>query len=521
MADLIDPNIPDTSQIVSADSGWETPPALAGVNTAAAQQHYADNAPVVSTILAGQSPNASGADRIKAADALKAYSTPAPNSDFAGSHDTRWEKILGAQNLGDIITGFTGGSDIREIGRNGSGTPVVSVYNARGDLRRYEWANGERVSPEELQKLGPIASVRDISAERAAQYKAQGLSAPVIAAAQAKSWGDTINTAIVASKVADSLIDNANQQKQLAQSLVGSSVNPSTRALLAKVNVLTSSKSQQAQVARDTLNRFVSGTATTDDWNTAKEVLGGAAIGNFASYKQGDGLKVGNNKVTSTQQIDDLANKIAASNSSENSIQSNAANLANEAQILAAGGKLENLDAITQLIGLKRDSKFLTDQLDASGGIPGFIGAPNVNHATTDSFTLAGTNAEYTLAQAKAAKAFAESVRSAKAANGYSAPDIGKVEADFASSEIAKALRADRTKNVTDFLQTNKAAMEKLNAAPASSVIAQQLQGTAVAPPVLPQEKAPAIPGAKPPSATNTAKPSSNGRKSLDDIFRK
>ena len=126
----IDPNNPDTSQIVSADSGWETPPALAGVNNAAAQQHYADNAPVVSTILAGQSPNASGADRIKAADALKAYSTPAPNSDFAGSHDTRWEKVLGAQTLGDIITGFNGGSDIREIGRNGAGVPVTTVYNA-------------------------------------------------------------------------------------------------------------------------------------------------------------------------------------------------------------------------------------------------------------------------------------------------------------------------------------------------------------------------------------------------------
>lgn len=522
MADQIDPNIPDTSQIVSADSGWETPPALAGVNNAAAQTHYADNAPIVSTIVAGQSPNASGADRIKAADALKAYTGPKDNQDFSGSHDTRWEKVLSSGTIGDIITGFTGGSDVREIGRNGSGTPVVTVYNARGDVRRYEWANGERVSPEELQKLGPIASVRDISAERAAQYKAQGLSAPVIAAAQAKSWGDTLNTAGVASKVADSLIDNANQQKQLAQSLVGSSVNPATRTLLAKVNVLTSSKAQQSQVARDTLSKFVTGTATTDDWNTAKDILGGiGAMG--LNYKQGEGLKVGNNKVTSSQDINELANKIASSNSSENSIQSNATNLANEAQLLAAGGKIQNIDAITQLIGLKAQSKFLSDQLDASGGIPGFIGAPNVNHATTDSFTLAGTNAEYTLAQAKAAKAFAESVRSAKAANPHSAPDIGKVEADFASSEIAKALRADRTKSVTDFLQTNKATMEKLNAAPASSTIAQQLQGTAVAPPTLPPEQTSAVPGVKPPSAASTTKPAANSdkKKLFNEIFGK
>jgi len=522
MADLIDPNIPDTSQIVSADSGWETPPALAGANTTAAQQHYAENAPVVSTILAGQSPNASGADRIKAADALKAYSTPAPNSDFAGSHDTRWEKILGAQNLGDIITGFTGGSDIREIGRNGAGVPVTTVYNARGDLRRYEWGNGQQISPEELQKLGPIASVRDISAERAAQYKAQGLSAPVIAAAQAKSWGDTLNAASVASKVSDTLIDNANQQKELAQQLVGSSVNPATRTLLAKVNVLTSNKAQQTQVARDTLSKFVDGTATTDDWNTAKDTLGGlGAMG--LNYKQGEGLKVGNNKVTSAQNINELANKIASSNSSENTIQSNAANLANEAQLLAAGGKIQNIDAITRLIGLKAQSKLLSDQIEAAGGIPGFTGAPNVNHATTDSFTLAGTNAEYALAQAKAAKAFGQSVRDAQAANPYSAPNIGEVEANFAASPLAKQLRADRTKSVGDFLQRNKAAMESLNIAPAAPEIAQQLKGTPVAPPILPPEQTSSVPGAKPPSAASSAKPAVNSDKNklFNEIFGK
>ena len=409
MPTLIDPMTPDATQIVSDNSGWETPPALAGVNTTNAVQHYADNAPIASAIVAGQSPNATAQDRVKAAEALKAYSTPKDSKDFAGSNDTRWEKVLSAQNLGDIITGFTGGSDIREIGRNGAGIPVVTVYNARGDLRRYEWANGEKVSPEELQKLGPIASVRDISAERAAQYKAQGLAAPVVAAAQAASWGKTLNAASVAAKVSDALIDNGNEQKKLSQSLVGSSVNPATRTLLAKVNVLTASKAQQAQVARDTLSRFVNGTATTDDWNNAKDVLGGVDAMGIA-YKQGEGLKVGNNKVTSTQDINEIADKVAASNSAANSIQSNAANLANEAQLLAAGGKIENIDAITRLIGLKAQGKFLADQLDSAGGVPGFTSAPNVNHATTDSFTLAGTNAEYTLAQAKAAKAFAQTV---------------------------------------------------------------------------------------------------------------
>jgi hypothetical protein len=522
----IDPMTPDATQIVSDNSGWETPPALAGINTTNAVQHYQENAPVVSTILAGQSPNASGQDRIKAAEALKAYSTPKDSKDFAGSNDIRWEKVLSAQNLGDIITGFTGGSDVREIGRNGAGVPVVTVYNARGDLRRYEWANGEKVSPEELQKLGPVASVRDISAERAAQYKAQGLSAPAIAAAQAASWGKTLNAASVAAKVSDALIDNGNEQKNLAQSLVGASVNPATRTLLAKVNVLTASKAQQAQVARDTLSRFVNGTATTDDWNNAKDVLGGIdAMG--LNYKQGEGLKVGNNKVTSTQDINEIADKVAASNSAANSIQSNAANLANEAQLLAAGGKIENIDAITRLIGLKAQGKFLSDQLDAAGGVPGFTSAPNVNHATTDSFTLAGTNAEYTLAQAKAAKAFAQTVLERQKNSPYSAPNIGEVEAEFASGLTAKQLRSERTKNVTEFLVANKGAMEKLNAAPVAKEIVQQVNGTPVAPPVLPATVAGTPVGSKPPVASNSlpaqnrSVPASDKKKILTDIFGK
>jgi hypothetical protein len=516
-----DPTIQDASQIVSNNAGWETPPALAGINVENAQKHYVENAPAVQTILAGQSPNATGQDRVKAAEALKAYSTPAPNEDFAGSHDIRWEKVLGAQNLGDIITGLTGGSDIREIGRNGAGIPVTTVYNARGDLRRYEWGNGQKISPEELQQLGPIASVRDISAERAAQYKAQGLAAPVIAAAQAASWGKTLNAASVAAKVSDTLIDNANEQKNLSQSLVASSVNPATRALLAKVNTLTASKSQQAQVARDTLSKFISGTATTDDWNTAKDVLGG--IDSVVSYKQGEGLKVGNNKVTSTQDINELADKVAASNSAANSIQSNATNLANEAQILAAGGKIQNLDAITRLIGLKAQGKFLADQLDAAGGIPGFTSAPNVNHATTDSFTLAGTNAEYTLAQAKAAKAFAQTVLQQQKNAPYSAPNIGQVEAEFASSPTAKQLRSERTQNVVKFLDENKAAMEKLNAAPVAKEIVQQVNGAPVTPPALPAMPAGTPPGSKPPVSSTTKSETKTAAKSSpeDDLLRK
>lgn len=496
MPNPVDPTSQDASQIVSDNSGWDTPPALAGLNAEVARQHDVVNAPIISAIVAGQSPNATGDQRIKAADALKAYTGPNNNGDYAGSHDIRWDKVL----QGDLSTGFNGGADVREVGRNGAGVPVVTVYNARGDLRRYEWANGERISPEELQKLGPVASVRDISAERAAQYKAQGLSAPAIAAAQAASWGKTLNAASVASRVADSLINNGNEQAQLAQFLVGSSVNPATRTFLAKVNTLTASKSQQAQVARDTLSKFVSGTATTDDWNTAKDVLGG--IDSVVSYKQGEGLKVGNNKVTSTQDINELADKVAASNSSANSIQSNAANLANQAQLLAANGQIQNIDAITRLIGLKAQGKLLSDQLDAAGGVPGFTSAPNVNHATTDSFTLAGTNAQYTLAQAKAAKAFAQSVLDRQKNAPYSAPNIGEVEAEFASGLTAKQLRSERTKNVTEFLAANKGAMEKLNAAPVPKEIVQQVSGAPVAPPVLPTMPAGTPPGSKPPAAS-------------------
>ena len=518
----IDPTNQDASQIVSDNSGWETPPALAGLNAEVARKHDVENAPIISAIVAGQSPNATGEQRVKAANALKAYTGPNNNGDYAGSHDIRWDKVL----QGDLSTGFNGGADVREVGRNGAGIPVVTVYNARGDLRRYEWANGERISPEELQKLGPVASVRDISAERAAQYKAQGLAAPVVAAAQAASWGKTLNAASVAAKVSDALIDNGNEQKKLAQSLVGASVNPATRTFLAKVNVLTASKAQQAQVARDTLSRFVNGTATTDDWNNAKDVLGGVdAMG--LNYKQGEGLKVGNNKVTSSQDINEIADKVASSNSASNSIQSNATNLANEAQLLAAGGKIENIDAITRLIGLKAQGKFLADQLDSAGGVPGFTSAPNVNHATTDSFTLAGTNAEYTLAQAKAAKAFAQTVLDKQKNSPYSAPNIGEVEAEFASGLTAKQLRAERTKNVSDFLAANKAVMEKLNAAPVSKEIAQQVNGIPVAPPALPASVASAVPGAKAPtvasqsSPAKSTAPSSDKKKVLTDIFGK
>jgi hypothetical protein len=498
--------------------GWETPPALAAQNAVIDKEHNQEFQPKIATIYKAANPNATPQDHVAAADALKAFSGPKNNEDFAGSHDIRWEDVFSAPNIGAAITAFTGGSDRREIGRNGDGTPVVTVYNARGDVRRYEWANGQRVTPDELKALGPVTSVRDISAERAAEYRARGLSAMDVAAAQSKSWTNKLVAAEELTKIAPSAVDVNNQIKRLSKDLLPYSTNPATRTIMARIGTLTANKEQQASIARQQLNRFANGEAENDEFSNYNRENGGV-MGTF-TYQKGKGLSTENGKKVTSENINELSSRIAATNSSAEKIQSNAQNLANWAQMIATQNKLPIVDKIQELIGLKTQASLMDKKIEALGGIPGFKGSPNLEHNVTDSFSLAYTNAEYGAAQAAAAQAYADSVLQAKQALGFKTPPMGSLEAQFANSPLATELRKQRTKGVENFQTESAPILQQLSNQAAYPEVVKEIKGTMVVPPKLPKmEEQSAIPGAKPPAAKVAAEPKQDTKKILDSIF--
>lgn len=471
-------NNPD---VQSANSDWNIPAALKAVNDLSEKEHYELHKEPITAIRDSFSPNANPDTKLKAAEYLKAYTGPKNNEDYAGSHEFRLDEALGSQNLGDLVKAFTGGSDRREIGRNGEGIPVVTVYNGRGDVRRYEWANGERISPEELAKLGPVSSVRDISAERAAAYKAKGLSATAIQTAMANDWSNVLKKSSVAASTADSLIDAGSQIKELAGRLVPYSVNPETRAFLARVNTLTNDRNQQRSLAKDTVNKIATGQVESKEANNTLSKIQG--INGPLVFTKNQGILNSKGEKASNEEINDVVNKLAEQNSTTDKITSNAQNLMNEAQLLASQKKIENIDDITRLIGLKRQAAELSNKLKEVGGIPGAVTAPNVDHNVTDSFSLAYTNGEYTEAEGKLAKAYAEHVRKALATLGNRAPDIGSVEAEFATGTMARGLRANRTLNIERFLKEHASELENLNKQQIPKEIVNQVNGTPVAPP--------------------------------------
>lgn len=496
--------------------GWETPAPLQVENKNTELKHFEEYAPKAVAAVQAMSPNATPQQKLEGANALKAFSGPKDNQDFAGSHDIRWDVVFEPTGgIAGIIRGLNGGSDVREIGRNGEGTPVVTVYNGRGEVRRYESLAGERITPEQLKELGPITSVRDISAERAATFRARGLSAEQVAAAQSKAWQRDLNAADLFSREAGTAFDINNQIKSLSQELVPYSTNPATRTILARIGTLTANKEQQASIARERLNRFSRGEAENDEFNDSKREYGGI-MGTF-SYQKGKGLTTANGKKLTEDEVNSLANRIAASNTTAEKIQSNAQNLANFAQLLATENKLPVIDKIQQLVGLKAQAALIEKKFEDAGGVPGFKGSPNVAHNVTDSFSLAYANAEYGSSQAAAAKAYAELVLKKKAELGFKTPDMGVLASEFSYSDLAKDLRRQRTKNVEAFRSEIGPILDQLSRDPAYKQVAEQVAGVAVKPPTLAEESK-ETPKTKP---AKQSKPKSPYADALNSLFPK
>jgi hypothetical protein len=488
------------------DLGWNTPAPLQVANQEADIKHLQEYAPKALAATKAMDPNATPQEKMAGADALKAFTGPKNNEDFAGSHDIRWDVVFEPTGgIAGIIRGLNGGADVREIGRSGDGTPVVTVYNGRGDVRRYEWQNGQRVTPEELKALGPVTSVRDISAERAAAYRARGLSAEQIAAAQSKAWQRDLQSADTFARDSDSAIDVNNRIKSLSKELVPYSANPATRTIMSRIGTLTSNKEQQASIARQKLDRFANGEAENDEFNDSKKEYGGI-MGTF-NYQKGKGLTTANGTKVSSETINELSNRIAATNTSADKIQSNAQNLANYAQMIATENKLPIIDKIQELIGLKAQAALIEKKFEEAGGVPGFKGSPNVAHNVTDSFSLAYANAEYGASQAQAAKAYADLIRQKQQQLGFKTPDIGVIPSEFANSDLAKTLRQQRTSNVDAFRSEVGPILDKLSKEPAYKDIVAQIGGGAVKPPTLPaMPKETEIPGASAPKKKSKEK---------------
>ena len=486
------------------DLGWSTPVAMQERNVVDQAKHIEDNAPKALAIMQAAKPDATPEQRVAGADAFKAYSGPGNNQDFAGSHDIRWEKVFGAPNIGAAITGLTGGSDVREHGRNGSGIPVVTVYNSRGDLRRYEWQDGTRISPEELKQLGPVASIRDVSAERHAVYKAQGVNAATVMQVQAKDWASNLATAKVGLTEGDAGIEINDRIKNIAKQLklAGKDVGPADRAFMAQVNSVTANRSQQISYLRDALHSLQKGTGNKDMFDNLVGQFNG--LNSQIQFTQNKKLTVGQNKEATEQDINEIADKFGSTNASSAQVTAKLENLMNAAQS-GKLGELKYFDLLSEMVGLKAQAAKIQDTLDQNGGVPGFKGAPNVNHATTDSFSLAYINGEYGAAQAKAAKLWAQHVIDTNKARNGAPPDIGDLESRFLGDNSVKSIRKERTDNSLKFLKEAEQIDKQTNAETVSPTLTRMVAGAPVEPPKLPKPEAgspvnTAPAGSKPPS---------------------
>jgi hypothetical protein len=510
--------MPEVIEKPATASDWKTPPLFELQNADAEKAHNDEHSGPVASIQASLAPNADPATRLEGAKNLTRYTSPNNNKDdYSGSHEVRWDDVFKSKDIGDMIRAFTGGADRRELGQNGDGTPVVTVYNGRGDVRRYEWANGEKVSPEDLQKLGPIASVRNISAERNASYIARGLSGTAVRTAMAKDWGDTLAKQGEIAKVADTYQDVASNIKALSKRLVPYSVNPAVRTFLAKVNTLTNDRGQQINIARDTMNRISSNQMDESEArNTLSKIQG---VNGPLTFMKNKGIVNAKGEKASSEEINDAINKLAEQNSTSERITSTAQNLKEEAQLLAAQNKIENVDDITALIGLKEQAADLSNRIRQAGGIPGFSTAPNINHNLTDSFSLAHTNAEYNEAEARAAKAYVNHVNQYFKKYGMDAPDIGLVDASFSTSDDARKIRKERTQNIEQFIKENQQNFKTLNEAGVPKELQEQVGGKPVTPPTVPLGKEPPVARAE--KSERTSEPKSTKKKDTSDVLNK
>jgi hypothetical protein len=492
--------------------GYEPNPELEKINQEIASKHLQENASKAEALMNARLPTATPEDNIKAGQALK---------DVAGSNEVRWADLLGAQNFGDIYKAITGGADVRTEAFDEKGNKYFKVFNQRigpstpnGEFRRYETVDGKQLTPEQEAKIGSITSLTEVPLTQRNFFMANQVAAKDVAAAQAADWNKLTRAGAAAIASAPAIRDFAIENKNITKQLLSSSINPATRILLAGANEIRTGNTQEIQNSANRMNRFLSGEGTNKDFEDFKKTSGGISAG--FNYQEGKGLTKRDGSKANTEDIKEAVNNAMSAASSSSAVVARKEDMLAKAQLLAAEGKIQNIDLIQRYINNQAKLAALIEPIEAAGGIK--IAKPNLQYSQGDSFSLAHTKAELDEMYADLAENFGQKVQKAQQEFGKSTPPIGTVERELSSDATIKQRKDITASNIQRFLQENTPVLEKVNTKPVNPQLLNQPErskiSAASAPPEMPAARGPA--NSRPPVTTPAAP---QGRRPLSNIF--
>ena len=446
---------------VSKDIGFEISPQLQYVNSQVAAQHETETAPMIQSIMSAASPNATGEDRLAAAQQLK---------NASGSEEFRGGDFIQSLISGkprDMYIAATGGADIRTRAWDQNGKEYVKVFNQRksdvnpyGEVRRYETLDGKPVDEASLKgKL--ITSQVEIPLTQQPFFQAQGLTAKDVAAAQSANWNNIQKTASNAILAAPELKSLTQDNRVVLKQLQPFSVDPATRTLLAGAAEMRTGNTQELQNATEKMKEFASGKATKDDFSKNEKTLAGLNTGLL--YQEGKGFVDSNGKTLTTNDIERISSSRRDSMGSSSAVTARKDDLMQKAQALALKGQLKNFDLIQRYINNQYKTAKLVGDIEKHGGIG--IAKPNLDFQTGDSFSLAFTKNELDDAYADLADMYSKTVSKAQQELGSNIPAIGRVESAIATNPFVKQRKQQAFADIKTFEESN---------APVQQAISQQ-----------------------------------------------
>lgn len=440
--------------------GYDESPELKLFNTERAIRHQEESTPLVNALSRSAQPNTTPEQRLQDAQVIK---------NQKGTEDIRWGDLIQSLSKGDfqgMYVAATGGADVYSDAFDQNGNKFRKVFNQRtdkanpyGEVRRYETTDGKILTPQQVDKLGVIASLKEIPVTQRPFYEANNIMAKDAATAQAKSWNNLQDVAKDAAFTFPELKAITTEQRNILTPLLAKSVNGEVRTLLAGIGDLRTGNTQSFNSSIDRLREFQKGNGTKAQWDDFQKASGGLTLG--LNYNEGKGLS---NMKGENANESDINRNIATEKSnmsSENSINARKDQLMEKAVMLAAGKKIENLDLIQRAINNEFKKSQIIRQIESKGGIG--IAKPNSDFAAGDSYSLAFIKNEMDDAYADLGNHLAETVRAKQGTLNGVAPAIGSIESEVARSPYVTDRKKALYSSVVQFEKEFAPIAEEIN----------------------------------------------------------
>jgi hypothetical protein len=507
----------------AAAFGWTPSPLLQNLNIETAKQHMIESQPKVATVMKAAQPDASPEDRLKAANIFKS------------TQESRPEDVIRAIvnfNPADLYIALTGGSDRREEAFDANGKRYWKVYNARvsptnpaGEFRRVEdGVTREPLTAQQMDEVGPLTSRSDITAERQASFIAKSQNFKDVAAANSANYINLQKSGAAAATHGAGISDLADQANELGQKLGKYSLPPAVLQQLTGVSSMRTGNTEAIKKAKENFNQYISGTKTADDFKNSTDQSGGVNFGLI--YKEGQGLFFGNQKITSTDDLNRVAKNFEDTQSSSQAIERRRDDMLRAAQIAATAidpsNRQQALNDMTAFINKNAQIAMMQNDIEKSGGVPGV--KPNLPHALGESFQAGTLKAISDRAYGETANLWSQFIneKRAKLPPG-GVPPMGQWEAEFANSPQVKEIKARAKADSLNYMKQAQAEMtsQSLAPVPAGTPGAEK---AALVPPVITDTASnanPSVAGSNPPPTKKQNKNTESGRPALSDIIKK